>query len=176
MPTIALPPLSSRVREGAPSRDAVRPRLQRSPNRLGPLLLRAHVAVRHRVLTRRLAEGADPLSSPALALRARQLTSDRSRRSLGRSLRHAVFDAHHPAPARRAFGLMRRGAVIDAEAAIDRLVKRLRSPVPITAEGAAMVERMLSDGRWSPMYSPSGPGALRWMVVVVTAALEPSTI
>lgn len=176
MPTIALPPRSSRARYRAPAQGAVSRRLARRPNRLGPLLLRAQVAARYRVLTRRLAEGADPASSPALALRARQLTSDRSRRGLGRSLRHAVFDAHHPAPARRAFGLIRRSAVIDAEVAIDRLVKRLRSPVPITAEGAAMVQRMLSDGAWSPMYSPAGPGALRWMVVVVTAALEPSAI
>jgi hypothetical protein len=175
-PTIALPPQSSQVRERASGRGAVRRRPERSPNRLGPLLLRARVAARRRALTRRLAEGADPASSPALALRARQLTSDRSRRGLGRSLRHAVFDAHHPAPARKASGLIRRGAVIDAEAAIDLLVKRLRSPVPVTAEGAAMVERMLSDGAWSPMYSPAGPGALRWCVVVATAALEPSTI
>lgn len=91
-------------------------------------------------------------------------------------MRRAVFLAHHPTPARPALGLIRRGAVIDAEVAIDLLVKRLRSPVPVTAEGAAMVERMLYDRAWSPLYSPAGPGALRWMVVVATAALEPSAI
>lgn len=91
-------------------------------------------------------------------------------------MRGAVSDAYHPTPSRFPVGLIRRGAVIDAEHAIDLLVKRLRSPVPITAEGAAMVERMLSDGGWSPMYSPAGPGALRWLVVVATAALEPTAI
>ncbi len=34
-------------------------------------------------------------------------------------------------------------------------------------------ERMLGDGSWSPMYRPAGAGALRWLVVVATAALEP---
>lgn len=66
--------------------------------------------------------------------------------------------------------------MLDAEPAIDLLVKRLHSPVPVTAEGAALVDRMLSDGAWSPMYSPAGPGALRWCVVVATAALEPAEV
>jgi hypothetical protein len=140
------------------------------------MMLRAVVAARRRSLTRRLACGEDPATSPALALRARQLTGGRARQGLGRSLRHVVLDACHPTPGRPAFGLIRRGAVLDAEVAIDLLVKRLRSPVPVSAEGAAMVERMLSDSAWSPLYSPAGPGALRWLVVVATAALEPARI
>ncbi|HXD64620.1 MAG TPA: hypothetical protein VNV17_08390 [Solirubrobacteraceae bacterium] len=173
MPTIALAPRTSRAPERvAADRTAAG---GRGPAR-GPLLLRAGVLARRRSLTRRLAEGAGPASSPALALRARQLTSDRARRSLGRALRRAVFDAHHPTPTRSVAGVIRRGAVIDAEVAIDLLVKRLRSPVPITAEGAALVERMLSDGAWSPMYRPAGPGALRWCVAVTTATLEPGAV
>lgn len=173
MPTIALPPRSRRAPERfVPDRPAAGGRRAAR----GPLLLRAGVLARRRSLTRRLAEGADPASSPALALRARQLTSDRGRRSLGRSLRRAVFDAHHPIPTRSLIGVIRRGAVIDAERAIDLLVKRLRSPVPITAEGAALVDRMLSDGAWSPLYRPAGPGALRWCVAVTTAALEPGAV
>lgn len=173
MPTIALPPQTcSRV---APLHEAGRRRRARTAA-MGPVVLRALVASRRRSLTRRLAAGAEPASSAALALRARQLTSERSRRAQGRSLRRAVFDAHHLAPTRYAFGLIRRGAVLDAEPAIDLLVKRLHSPVPVTAEGAALVDRMLSDGAWSPMYSPAGPGALRWCVVVATAALEPAEV
>ncbi len=111
MPAIALPPQTRRAvtrpagERAAPSRRALEP---------APLVLRAVVAARRRSLTRRLAEGADPASSPALALRARQLTSDRSRRAQGRALRRAVFDAHHLAPTRFAVGLFRRGAVIEA--------------------------------------------------------------
>lgn len=170
MPTIAVPP-----RAHALEREVVAP-AGHAPRGLGTLWLQARVAVRRRSLTRRLAEGADPAASPALALRARQLTGERSRRWLGRSLRRAVWVASHPAPGRPAVGLIRRGAVLDAERAIDLLVKRLRSPVPVTAEGVAMVERMLSDGAWSPMYRAAGPGTLRWMVVVATAALEPSAV
>lgn len=174
MPAIALPPHAHRThapRDGRPGPGRSDPG---RPSAAEPsLALRARVALRRRSLTRALSDGADPAGSPGLALRARQLTSDRARRELGRSLRRAVFDAHHPAPSRCAVGLMRRGAVIEAEDLIDLLVKRLRSPVPVSPEGAALVQRMLNDGPWSPMYSPAGAGALRWLVRLATIALEP---
>ena len=68
--------------------------------------------------------------------------------------------------------------MIDATDAIDVLVKRLHSPEPIAAEGAALIERMLSDGGWSPLYSAApgaAPGALRRLVVLASAALEPGS-
>jgi hypothetical protein len=97
--------------------------------------LRARVAAHRRSLTGALSEGASPASSPELALRAEQLTSDRTRRALARSLRRTVHEARHPVPRRIAFGLVRRSAVLDAADAIDVLVKRLRSPEPIAAKG-----------------------------------------
>jgi hypothetical protein len=63
--------------------------------------------------------------------------------------------------------------VIDASDAIDVLVKRLHSPEPIAAEGAALTERMLGDSSWSPLYSAAPRGALRRLVVLASAALEP---
>jgi hypothetical protein len=165
MPTISLPPRAELT-------DV--PRGGRTDHPSSSLAVRAHVAAHHRSLTRELSDGADPASSPELSLRAEQLTSDRQRRSLARSLRRTVHEARHPAPRRFAFALTRRAAVIDAEDAIDILVKRLRSPEPVAPEGTALVQRMLSDGAWSPLYSTAPGGALRRLVVLATAALEPA--
>jgi hypothetical protein len=164
MPTISLPP-----RGGV----TTAPRQAQTQEPPRSLSLRASVATHRRSLTRELSQGANPASSAALTLRAEQLTSDRHRRSLARTLRRAVHEALHPVPRRASFGLARRSAVLDAQDAIDILVKRLRSPEPIAAEGAALLERMLSDGAWSPLYNATPAGALRRLVVVATAALEP---
>ena len=165
MPTISLPPRG----ELTPAQ-----RDYRTDHSAPSLALRAHVAAHRRSLTYELSEGADPTASPALALRADQLTSDRSRRTLARSLRRTVREALHPVPRRVPFGLVRRGAVSDAADAIDLLVKRLHSPEPIAAEGAALIHRMLSDGAWSPLYSATPGGTMRRLVVLATAALEPA--
>ena len=69
---------------------------------------------------------------------------------------------------------IRRAAVIDAADAVDVLVKRLHSPEPIEPEGAALIDRMLSDGGWSPLYSTAPGGAVRRLVLLTTAALEPA--
>ena len=166
MPTISLPPRAELTT------------VPRGPTEhpSSSLTLRAHVATHRRSLTSELSEGANPASSPELAVRADQLTSDRTRLALARSLRRAVHEARHPAPRRYAFALTRRGAVIDAADAIDVLVKRLRSPEPVAPEGTALVQRMLSDGAWSPLYSTAPGGALRRLVVLATAALEPASI
>jgi hypothetical protein len=164
MPTISLPPRGQLT---------TAPRHARTDRFRPSLGVRARVAAQRWSLTRELAKGADPASSPALTLRAEQLTADRTRRALARSLRHIVHEARNPAPRRYTFGLVRRAAVIDATDAIDVLVKRLRSPEPIAAEGAALIERMLSDSGWSPLYSAAPGGALRRLVVLASAALEP---
>ena len=167
MPTISLPPRTepTTVPRGGQTIDS-------TPS----FALRAHVAVHRRSLSHQLADGADPRSSEQLALRASQLTSDRRRRTLARSLRRTVHEARHPAPRRVMFGLVRRAAVIDAADAIDVLVKRLHSPEPVAPEGVALVERMLSDGGWSPLYNDESPGALRQLVILATAALEPAVV
>jgi hypothetical protein len=150
------------------------PRGGQSDHPAPSLALRAQVAAQRRSLTRELSEGANPASSPQLELRAQQLISDHNRRALARSLRRAVHEARHPARRRVALELVRRGAVMDAADAIDVLVKRLHGPEPVAPEGAALVERMLSDGAWSPLYSTAPGGALRRLVVLATAALEPA--
>jgi hypothetical protein len=164
MPTISMPPRGQLT---------TAPRHARTDRSRQSLTVRARVAAQRWSLTRELSEGEDPASSPALTLRAEQLTADRNRRALARSLRRIVHEARHPAPRRYSFGLVRRAAVIDATDAIDVLVKRLVDPAPIAAEGAALIERVLSDSVWSPLYSAAPGGALRRLVVLATAALEP---
>ena len=58
--------------------------------------VRLHTAVHGGELTRALAEGADPNASDELALRARQLTGERNRTMLARSLRGVIAEAHDP--------------------------------------------------------------------------------
>jgi hypothetical protein len=167
MPTISLPPRGDLT---AVPGHAGTDRSARS------LKLRTYAMTHRGSLTRELSEGASPASSPALALRADQLTSERRRRMLARSLRHTVNEAVHPLPRRAMFGLARRSAVLDARDPIDILVKRLHSPEPVAAEGVALVERMLTDGAWSPLYNPGPAGALRRLVVMATSALEPAAV
>ena len=167
MPTISLPPHAELPTVARDARtDRSRPSLS----------LRAQVAAHRWSLTGELSDGANPASSPSLTLRAQQLTDDRRRRALARSLRHLVHEARDPAAAAlRLRDRPRRAAVVDAEDAIDVLVKRLCSPEPIAAQGAALIERMLRDGVWSPLYSSAPAGALRRLVVLATAALEPGS-
>ena len=128
--------------------------------------------VHHENLTRALAEGGDPKASDELALRARQLTSERNRRMLERSLRGVIAEAH----GRRmthARAIIDRRAALDAEAAIMEMIERLGGPSPVQPQGMALLTRILTnaDGS-SPLYNASEPGTLRRMVRSATAALD----
>lgn len=169
MPTIANP--QNRVPYDAPTDDG-RPRGARAGRR-GSLLVRARGGIQRGELTRALAEGTDPSGRPELALRAAQLTGKRSRRSLARTLRRTVAEAHKPAMTRASVVIIRRGAVLDAELAINAMIERLESCEPVRSEGMAIAERLLTDAEHSPLYSPAGPGMLRQRVLAATAAMGP---
>lgn len=134
--------------------------------------LRIRVALRRGSLARDLAEGAAPSSSPEHALRASQLTSDRNRKLLARSFRRTIEDAHQPARATAPVTIIDRRAVLDAEGAITSLISRLLSPRGVTAEGMARVDRILTRGDASPLYSSSRPAALLRELDVATVALN----
>jgi hypothetical protein len=138
------------------------------------LRLRIRTARHRSELTRALAEGADPNARRDLALRAAQLTSDRSRRALVRSLRRAIADAHDPLLTRLRAVIIRRSAVLEAQSAIDAMIERLDSPVPLRAEGMAVAERILTNAERSPLYNRSEPGELRRAIRVATEALDPA--
>jgi hypothetical protein len=164
MPTIASP---RRIESREPRRDgfaAVD----------APLGLRIRVATHRATLTERLAEGTDPASSPELALRASQLTTDRRRRQLARSLRRTVNEARHPAPTRALVSIVNRHAVFEAEDAIQAMIGRLASPDSVTVKGMAMLERILTDGASSPLYARYEPGAFRDQLLAAKSEMDPA--
>jgi hypothetical protein len=134
--------------------------------------LRLKVAVKRDALNAELAAGAPPALSPELTLRASQLTSERSRHELARAWRRTLREAHRPAIGRSTGSIIRRGAVVDAEAAIESVVSRLSGGAPVAVQGMAMLERLLTDGGSSPLYNAAEPGTLRRHVRLASEALD----
>ena len=143
-----------------------------SGGRTNSLRLRLRTAVHRTKLTRALAEGVDPSAGDQLALRARQLTSERSRKMLARSLRRTIAEAHLPASTRARVSIIDRRGVLNAEAAIVEMIERLLSPLPVQAEGMAVLERILTNADGSPLYNRSEPRALRHVIRDAIAALD----
>jgi hypothetical protein len=168
MPTITTPPDAGLVEWGDEDR--------RPAHGESSIALRVRVAVRRARLTQRLSEGADPSSSPELALRARQLVSDRERKILARTLKRTLEEARRPRLTGFSATVIRRGSVIEAVDPIQIMIDRLRDDRPVAAEGMALIERMITDGTWSPLYNTTVPGALRRLTVLATAALEPGPV
>ena len=116
-------------------------------------------------LDRRLAAGEDPRASDALALRARRLTSARSRRRVADGLAGVLRSAGNGSPGFTAAVRPRSGDVLEpsaasaASAAIASIERRLRAPAPMGPRGMALVRLLLIDGN-GPLYQPSDPGAL----------------
>jgi hypothetical protein len=123
-------------------------------------------------LTRELARGADPWSSPERALRAAQLTSARRRQDLVRTLRRVVNEAHSRTVHPPQTVIINRTEVIEAEAAIAAMVERLTRAGAVCAEGMAAAEQVLTDGEHSPLYNLVEPGTLRRQIRVATEALD----
>ena len=112
-------------------------------------------------LDRQLAAGVVPWHSKLHAVRSLQLTSDRSRRTLARSLEHLVEHADGPPVQRRSAAVLPcRPQVSEARPVILTIAARLRAPVPVDARGVARLRLLLTDGA-GPCYTPSGrPDAL----------------
>ncbi|HTU86892.1 MAG TPA: hypothetical protein VMF57_15050 [Solirubrobacteraceae bacterium] len=138
------------------------------------LRVRMRVAAKRTFLTRQLAQGADPSSTPELALRAYQLTSDRNRRRLARTLRRAISEARDPAVTRRMVSIINRYAIFEAGDAIQQTIARLASPDPVEVKGMAMLEQIVTDGLTSPLYNRAEPGTLRRQLLVTKAELDPT--
>ena len=140
------------------------------------LRLRMTVAARRDALTQELADGANPASTPERALRAAQLTSERRRRQMIRTLNRTLAEAHRPSVTRALVTLIDRRAVLEAEDAIQAMIERLRSPEPVSVRGMAQAERIITDGVSSPLYGRAEPGTLRRLVLVATAELDPTPV
>jgi hypothetical protein len=138
----------------------------------GPSLkTRARVALHRSELTRALADGAEPGFSEELYLHASRLTSEPERKSLARSLRRVLAEARR-APVGRYRGLIRRGAVFDAEDAIRAMIDRVSGPEPVRSQGMAMTEMILTNADNGPLYNSTAPARLRDEILAATAAME----
>ena len=132
----------------------------RSPR---PRAVRLLAHLRALWLDRQLAAGVVPWHSKVHAVRSLQLTSDRSRRALARSLEHLI---EHAEMSRSQLGggsavvIPCREQVREARPVILATAARLRASAPVDARGMARLRLLLTDGT-GPCYTPSGrPDAL----------------
>lgn len=125
-------------------------------HRLAPLMAR----LRASALDRQLAQGMVPWRTPAHAARALQLTSEKSRRTLARSLEQMVEDAENPPRiALSAVVQPPRAHVRTARPLMLTLASRLRSNAPVDARGVASLKALLTDGSGA-LYADGDPTML----------------
>ena len=124
-------------------------------------------------LDRQLAAGASPAATALLAIRAGQLTGRRLRERVAAGLTRAVRDAERGACGFSAAARPDRHEVIAARTVLATLDRRLRGAEPVTAQGVALLELLLTDGT-SPLYAPNEPGALGSRLRAAAAALDAS--
>ena len=136
-----------------------------------PLGLRARTWWKRDRLDDALASGADPASTPELALRARQLLSPAGRSSLANTIVKLLGEAHGPnlGPYTSA-GHERSARILEYADNLRALVARLRDERPIDVQGAAMTARLVND-RTGPLYREGGAG-LGSVVLSVRLALD----
>jgi len=123
-------------------------------------------------LDRQLAAGVSPGASALLAVRGERLTSRRYRARMAAGLARAVRDAD---PTRTGFSAAvrpDRREVVAARTVLAALDRRLRAAEPVSPQGVAILESLLTDGT-SPLYRPAESGALGSRLRAAAAALEP---
>jgi hypothetical protein len=115
--------------------------------------------IRWRALDRALARGADPASSPTLALRARRLTGRGNRERLAASLRDVITAAGQPPAMPSSRIPPSRPEAPAARGQLRTIEWLLESDAPMYVQGLARLELLLTDGG-GPLYSPDYPAAL----------------
>lgn len=123
-------------------------------------------------LDRQLAAGESPGASALLAIRSERLTGERYRARVAAGLARAVRDAEATTHGFSAAIRTDRREVIAARTVLATLDRRLRAAEPVSAQGVALLESLLTDGV-SPLYRPTEPGALGSQLRAAAAALEP---
>lgn len=132
------------------------------PSAVSAAILRLRVRLQHASLDIALAHGADPGSSPPLAVRATQLERPRHRRALARTLRRIVEEARTPQPAaRRAPAAIAREQILAQAGDVLELAVRLDCPFPADPAGIAIARRLVTDALDSPLYGGARRSALR---------------
>jgi hypothetical protein len=114
---------------------------------VAPLALRLRVRLFHWELDQRLAAGADASASPELAARAAQLVSLRHRQRLADGLERIVRTADAaPHPTFSVVLGTARDQVVEARGSLLFLTHVLRNADRVAPRGAAIVDRLLTDG------------------------------
>ena len=123
-------------------------------------------------LDRQIAAGSASAETAALDLRARQLTSLRSRLRLARELRGVVEYAERIA-SRPAFSavVIDRRSVIRGRHAILGLAERLEADDPVRPKGVTLARRLLTDGL-GPLCDPNSEHTVIQVVWNINDALE----
>jgi hypothetical protein len=122
-------------------------------------------------LDRQLSAGTVSWRSPAHAARSLQLTSDRRRRRLARSLERLIELTEKPPPFHGAVVTPRREQVGEAKPLIVAIAVRLRSGAPVDARGIAYLRELLCNGD-SPVYARAAAGALAAELRTVSEMLD----
>jgi hypothetical protein len=144
----------------------------RRPTR-APLGLRGRTWWKRDRLDEALASGANPASTPELALRAQQLQSPAGRSSLANAIVKLLGEAHAPnLGPYTAAGHERNARIREYADNLRALVARLRDEKPIDVQGAAMTARLVNDPT-GPLYREGGAD-LGSVVLSVRLALDRS--
>jgi hypothetical protein len=103
------------------------------------------------------------------------ITEGRSMRRLTGGLQRVLRDSRHPAHGFSSAAPLETEEVLAARIVIETIIARLRRVPgePVRAQGAAMLELLLSDPT-SPLYRMTETGSLGSDLRAVAAALEPS--
>lgn len=134
--------------------------------------VRLAVLLRRTTLDRRLARGADPVTSRALALRAGQLAGPRSRDLAVFGLESALSEAQRRGPRYLTSAIAPdRAAVLANRDALLAIVDRLRSPSPVRPAGVARLLVLLRDGA-GPLFVTGEPGSLAHELDAIQRALS----
>jgi hypothetical protein len=128
--------------------------------------------VRAPSLDRQLVAGRPPGSSPALAIRARQIITPAGRRELARRWEHVLDLAGRPPVPRTPRGPLCRGRIAAAERDVQEMLAVLTGALPIAARGAAMASVLLSDGT-GPLHNRRSPLDLGAEVRQATRQMDP---
>jgi hypothetical protein len=111
-------------------------------------------------------------ATPALALRAQQLTQTRTVRQSAHQLRGVVdyVDRFGSRPVVTAVVINRAAVRADREAVLG-LAERLENAGPVTPRGMVLVQRLLTKGR-SPLYDPSATHRVEQAIWEIVDALD----
>jgi hypothetical protein len=145
-----------------------------------PLTLRGRPTLRARLraawsapeLDEELADGADPLASDELALRAAHLVRPTTRAKLSQALDLVVKQVATRGPSPPGPTILRREPIARNRPALLALARRLRGEGLHCLPGLAMADRLIGFGD-SPLYMALDPLQLMHRVEEILAALEP---